>query len=160
MTVHGASFQLWNRLHDHNLHLARKQESSELYTKVSLPDARKCLRVSVHEILQARILEYAAMPSSRGSSQPRDQTQVSRTAGGHYHLRYQGSPGNSRAQSYTKASLSDANKKHSPKSVTLPCLRKTQGHKLWVCLEEMLKFWDISKHRWPRCGGSDDRVEL
>ena len=28
-------------------------------------------------ILQARILEWVAMPSSRGSSQPRDQTQVS-----------------------------------------------------------------------------------
>ena len=28
-------------------------------------------------ILQARVLEWAAMPSSRGSSQPRDQTQVS-----------------------------------------------------------------------------------
>ena len=32
-------------------------------------------------ILQARILEWSAMPSSRGSSQPRDQTQVSHTAG-------------------------------------------------------------------------------
>ena len=32
---------------------------------------------SVHEILQARILEWIAMPSSRGSSQPRDQTCVS-----------------------------------------------------------------------------------
>ena len=32
---------------------------------------------SVHEILQARILEWVAMPSSRGSSQPRDQTHVS-----------------------------------------------------------------------------------
>ena len=31
---------------------------------------------SVHGILQARILERAAMPSSRDSSQPRDQTQV------------------------------------------------------------------------------------
>ena len=29
---------------------------------------------SVHGILQARILEWVAMPSSRGSSQPRDQT--------------------------------------------------------------------------------------
>ena len=28
-------------------------------------------------ILQARIVEWVAMPSSRGSSQPRDQTQVS-----------------------------------------------------------------------------------
>ena len=32
---------------------------------------------SVHGILQARILEQVAMPSSRGSSQPRDQTSVS-----------------------------------------------------------------------------------
>ena len=28
----------------------------------------------VHEVLQARILEWVAMPSSRGSSQHRDQT--------------------------------------------------------------------------------------
>ena len=39
---------------------------------------------SVHGILQARILEWVAMPSSRGSSQPRDQTQVSRIAGGFF----------------------------------------------------------------------------
>ena len=32
---------------------------------------------SVHGILQARILEWVAFPFSRGSSQPRDQTQVS-----------------------------------------------------------------------------------
>ena len=32
---------------------------------------------SVHEILQARILEWVAVSSSRGSSQPRDRTQVS-----------------------------------------------------------------------------------
>ena len=31
---------------------------------------------TVHVILQARILERVAFPSSRGSSQPRDQTQV------------------------------------------------------------------------------------
>ena len=31
----------------------------------------------VHGILQARILEWVAIPFSRGSSQPRDQTQVS-----------------------------------------------------------------------------------
>ena len=36
---------------------------------------------SVHGILQARILEWVAMPSSRGSSQPRNQTWVSGTAG-------------------------------------------------------------------------------
>ena len=32
---------------------------------------------SVHGILQARILEWVAILFSRGSSQPRDQTQVS-----------------------------------------------------------------------------------
>ena len=32
-------------------------------------------------VLQARILEWVAMPSSRGSSQPRDRTQVSHIAG-------------------------------------------------------------------------------
>ena len=32
---------------------------------------------SVHGILQARTLEWVAMPSSRGSSPPRDRTQVS-----------------------------------------------------------------------------------
>ena len=36
----------------------------------SLPDS------SIHRILQARILEWVAMPSFRGSSQPRDRTWV------------------------------------------------------------------------------------
>ena len=36
---------------------------------------------SVHGIVQARILEWVAISSSRGSSQPRDQTQVSCIAG-------------------------------------------------------------------------------
>ena len=38
-------------------------------------------------ILQARILEWVAMPSSRGSSQPRDCTQVSCIAGGLFPIR-------------------------------------------------------------------------
>ena len=36
---------------------------------------------TVHGILQARILDWVAFPFTRGSSQPRDQTQVSRIAG-------------------------------------------------------------------------------
>ena len=36
---------------------------------------------SVHGILQARILEWVATPFSRGSSQPRDWTWVSRIVG-------------------------------------------------------------------------------
>ena len=37
---------------------------------------------TVHGILQARILKWRSFPFSRGSSQLRDQTQVSRIAGG------------------------------------------------------------------------------
>ena len=36
---------------------------------------------TVHGILQARILEWVAFPFCKGSSQPRDQTQVSHIAG-------------------------------------------------------------------------------
>ena len=36
---------------------------------------------TVHEILQARILEWAAFPFSKGSTQHKDRTQVSRIAG-------------------------------------------------------------------------------
>ena len=39
---------------------------------------------TVHELHQARILECVAFPFSMGSSQPRDQTQVSRIAGGFF----------------------------------------------------------------------------
>ena len=43
-------------------------------------------------ILQARILEWVAMPSSRGSSQSREQTQVSHTAGGFFTIWATGKP--------------------------------------------------------------------
>ena len=39
---------------------------------------------TVHGILQARVLEWVAFPFSRGSSQPRNQTQVSAIAGGFF----------------------------------------------------------------------------
>ena len=39
---------------------------------------------SVHRVLQARKLEWVAIPFSRGFSQPRDQTRVSCTAGGFF----------------------------------------------------------------------------
>ena len=42
---------------------------------------------TVHGILQARILEWVAFPFSRGSSHPRDRTQVSSMAGGFFTLR-------------------------------------------------------------------------
>ena len=40
-----------------------------------------CMDYTVYGILQARILEWVAFTFSRGSSQPRDQTQVSHVAG-------------------------------------------------------------------------------
>ena len=52
--------------------------------------AQSCLTLcdpmdyTVHGILQARILEWIAFPFSSGSSQPRDQTQVSGLAGGFF----------------------------------------------------------------------------
>ena len=39
---------------------------------------------SVHGILQSRILKWVNIPFSRGSSRPRDQTQVSYIAGGFF----------------------------------------------------------------------------
>ena len=39
---------------------------------------------TVHGILQASVLEWVAFPFSRGSSQPRDQTQDSHIAGGFF----------------------------------------------------------------------------
>ena len=55
--------------------------------KMKVKVAQLCLTLfnpmdySVHGILQSRILEWMAVPFSRGSSQPRDRIQVSRVAG-------------------------------------------------------------------------------
>ena len=63
----------------------------EDYMKVKVLVAQSCPTLcdpmdcrpgpSAHGILQARILEWVVIPFSRGSSQPRDQTQVSLIAG-------------------------------------------------------------------------------
>ena len=45
----------------------------------------------VHEILQARILEWVAIPFSRGSSPPRDRTSLLHFRSILYHLSHQGS---------------------------------------------------------------------
>ena len=45
------------------------------------PTLCKPMDYTVHGILLARILEWVAFPFCRGSSQPRDRIQVSRTAG-------------------------------------------------------------------------------
>ena len=54
---------------------------------------------TVHGILQARILEWVAFPFSRGSSQPRDWTQVSRIAVNPFPAEPQEKPKNTRVGS-------------------------------------------------------------
>ena len=47
-------------------------------------DSLRPMDYTVHGILQAIILGWVAFPFSKGSSQPRDQTQVSCIAGGFF----------------------------------------------------------------------------
>ena len=63
------------------MHVCRRAQSC-----LTLCDPMDCSwpDSSVHGILQARILEWVAMPSSRGSSQPRDWTHVSCIASGYF----------------------------------------------------------------------------
>ena len=73
------------------LYCLRHQGSSKIKVKfVQLcPSLCNPTDYTVQGILQARILEWVAFPFSRGSSQPRDQTQVSHIL---YQLSYKGSP--------------------------------------------------------------------
>ena len=54
---------------------------SEVKVTQSCPTLCLPMDYIVHGIVQARTLEWVALPSSRGSSQPRDRTQVSCIAG-------------------------------------------------------------------------------
>ena len=60
-----------------------ESESEVAQSRPTLCDPMDCSLSgsSVHGILQARILEWVAISFFRGSSQPRDQTQVSHIAG-------------------------------------------------------------------------------
>ena len=59
---------------------------TKMKVKVTQPCPTLCdpINYTVHGMLQARILEWVAFPFSRGSSQPRDRTQVSHIAGGFF----------------------------------------------------------------------------
>ena len=60
-----------------------KKSAINMKVKVtqSCPTLCDPMDYTVHGIIQARILEWVALPFSRGSFQPRDQTQVSCIAG-------------------------------------------------------------------------------
>ena len=85
-TVHGV-IRVWHNwvtiTHQQNCpqHKGHPQLSEKRKWKSLSPTLCNPLDYTVHGILQARILEWVAFPSSRGSSQPRDWTQISRIAG-------------------------------------------------------------------------------
>ena len=61
-----------------------KQNHLQLASRVKVKVTQSCPTLYdciVHGILQARILEWVPFPFSRGSSQPRDRTQVSHVSG-------------------------------------------------------------------------------
>ena len=71
----------------YNVVLVSAVQQRESAMKVKLKVAQLCptlcdpMDYTVHGIIQARILEWVAMPSSRRSAQPRDRTQVPCIAG-------------------------------------------------------------------------------
>ena len=67
-------------------HSENIQSTSKVKVKVaqSCPTLCDPMDYTVRGILQARILERVPFPFSRGSSQPKDRTQVSRIAGGFF----------------------------------------------------------------------------
>ena len=68
---------------DHERKKERKKESEVAQSCLTLCDPVNCSppSSSVHGILQARVLEWVAIPFARGSSRPRDRTRVSLVAG-------------------------------------------------------------------------------
>ena len=66
---------------NHLIHWSRSVVSDSLRPMDCSPPGS-----SLHGILQARILEWVAISFSRGSSRPRDQTQVSRIPGRRFNL--------------------------------------------------------------------------
>jgi len=57
------------------------ERSEVAQSRLTLCDPQDCTGSSIHGIPPARILEWVAISFSRGSSLPRDGTQVSRIAG-------------------------------------------------------------------------------
>ena len=83
-----------NSLWPHGLYLAyqvppftgfSKQEYWKIKVKINSL-SRVWLFVTIHGILQERILEWIAITFSRRSSRPRDQTRASRIAGRRFNL--------------------------------------------------------------------------
>ena len=63
-----------------------REGGSKVKVTQSCPTLCNPMDYTVHEFLQARILEWVAISFSRESSQCRDRTQVSRIAGGFFNI--------------------------------------------------------------------------
>ena len=94
---------------------------------------------SVHGILQARILEWVAMPSSKGSSQPRDRTHVSCIADRFFTAKPPGKPVN---PYLTKKKIRKRNKMGMGSLFLLFCMLTKTSLSYWRALG--------LKPRWPR----------
>ena len=89
--IAGRRFTIWAtreaRLGIHHLIKSLTvQFSSVAQSCPTLCDPMDCVVYSIRGILQARILEWVAISFSRGSSRPRDRTQVSRIRGRCFNL--------------------------------------------------------------------------
>ena len=87
---------------------------------------------SVHGILQARILEWVAMPSSRGSSWPRDQTCVSEVSCIARQILYRWATGEAHINLYllllfSCSVVSDSLQSHWLQHTRLPCRSPSPG---------------------------------
>ena len=77
------SMEIWLFLASPIICFFSTTQSEKVKAKISqlCPTLCQPMDFIVHGILQARILEWVAIPFFRGSSQPRDRTQVSQIAG-------------------------------------------------------------------------------
>ena len=98
---------------------------------------------SVHGILQARILEWVAMPSPRGSSPPKDKTHISCGSSiGRGILSYQGSPKKRRLTINLSVFLGRCSK---DKSSSYPVVLSPRGTIWWV--PSMEHIWSQFRRR-------------
>ena len=81
---------------------------------------------SVHGILQARILKWVAMPSSRESSQPRDWTHISCFAGRFFTPEPPGKPLHTDTHTHTHTQLFNINNSYSVGIITNSTEKKTE----------------------------------
>ena len=86
------------RYHLHSLY-GKINQTMKVKVAQSCPTLCDPMDFTVHRILQARILEWVAFPFSRGSSQTRDQTHVSRIAVGFLPAEPQAKPKNTKVGS-------------------------------------------------------------